>query len=458
MLIKLNKDTVLTEKHIIKLIELHKNEVINYNNTRKYYEGDQDIVYRTQEDPLKPNNKLAHTYASTIVDRYAGYFMGEGISYKENTGGDLEKLNLISIYNDERQHNMEVAKSMGIYGFSYELMWIDEEGQFRFKEVEPQEMIVVSDNTLNEDIMYAIHITLNKDLFGNEDTYSVSVYDNAYVKEYTVDSKMSQIAFVGEYTHNLPLVPVAVYKNNEELMGDFDKVKTLIDAYDKLGSDRLNDIETISDTYLALYGIGAIGEEYFGEDEGFSQDQAIQDMRKNKVLIFNDKDSKAEFLTKTPNGADAETLAIRLVSEIHKQSGVPEDFEKAISGATSGQALKMLMFPMENRTAVKESGFRKGLYRRLEVINGYLKLFNVSAWNAITPVFTRNIPTADMNSVDDLVKLVQANIISTETAMSQVPFIEDITKELENVKTEKEEAYDAFAPQFPAQEEEEVVE
>lgn len=457
MLIKLNKDTVLTDKHVIKLMELHQNEIVKYNKANDYYEGEQDILFRKQEDLLKPNNKLVHSYASTIVDRYAGYFMGEGVSYKENTGGDLERLNLISIYNDEKQHNMEVAKSMGIYGLSYELMWIDEQGEFRFKEVEPQDMIVVVDNTLNENIMYGIHIVFNKDLFGNEDTYSVFVYDKTFVVEYTVNNQMSQISFVREYPHNLSDVPVAVYKNNEELMGDFDRVKPLIDAYDKLDSDRLNDIETISDTYLALYGIGAIGEEYFGDETTPSQEEAIQDMRRNKVLIFNDKDSKAEFLTKTPNGADAETLALRLVSEIHKQSGVPEDFEKAISGATSGQALKMLMFPMENRTAVKEAGFRKGLYRRLELINGFLSLFNISAWNAITPVFKRNIPTADMNSVDDLVKLVQAGIISAETAMSEVPFVEDVVKELEKIKVEKEEAYDAFAPQFPA-EEEEVVE
>lgn len=458
MLFKLNRDAVLTERHILKFMEFHANEVVKYNKDKEYYEGKQDILNRYQEDPLKPNNKLSHSYASTIVDRYAGYFMGEGISYKENTGGDLEQLNLISIYNDEATHNMEVAKSMGIYGLSYELIWIDEQGQFRFKEIEPQEMIVITDNTLNEDIMYGIHIVFNKDIFGDEDTWTVSVYDKTTVKEYTVNNKMSQIDFITEYPHNLNEVPVAIYKNNEELINDFEKVKTLIDAYDRLGSDRLNDIETISDTYLALYGINAIGEEYFGEEEGDNTNQAIQDMRRNKVLIFNDKDSKAEFLTKTPNGADAETLAIRLVSEIHKQSGVPEDFEKAIGGATSGQALKMLMFPMENRTAVKEAGFRKGLYRRLEILNGFLSLFNISAWNAITPVFKRNIPTADMNSTDDLVKLVSAGIISAETAMSEVPFVEDITQELDKIKQEKEEAMDAFAPQFPAEEEEEVVE
>lgn len=445
MIFKYGKEEVLSERVILKFLEKHQQEVHKFNQNQKYYDGKSDILDKIAEDPLKPNNKLAHSYATTIVDRYAGYFMGAGITYKEaSEKGDIEALNLINTYNDEFQHNMELAKDMGIYGYAAELMWIDEIGQFRYKAIDPQELIVITDYSLNEEVIYAIHMTYQEDLFGEEDWYEVSVYDAAMVRNYKVNGLMSEISFRGEYPHNLNNVPVAIYKNNTELINDFDRVKALIDAYDTLDSNRLDDIQTISDTYLALYGIGSIGEEYFGEEEGQTQQEQIFDMRKNKVLLFNDKEARAEYLTKTPNGADAETLAIRLVSEIHKQSGVPEDFEKAIGGATSGQALKMLMLPMENRTSVKEAGFRKGIYRRLEIINGFLKLFNISAWNAITPVFKRNIPTADMNAVDDLVKLVSAGIISKETAMSEVPFVEDTAQELERLEQEKEQAVDYF--------------
>ena len=53
------------------------------------------------------------------------------------------------------------------------------------------------------------------------------------------------------------MVPIAIYKNNEEEQGDFEQVISLIDAYDKMESDSLNDFEYFVDAYLALYGFTA---------------------------------------------------------------------------------------------------------------------------------------------------------------------------------------------------------
>jgi len=62
---------------------------------------------------------------------------------------------------------------------------------------------------------------------------------------------------VSEEEHYFGAVPIAVFKNNEEEVGDFEKVISLIDAYDKMESDSLNDFEYFTDAYLALYGFTA---------------------------------------------------------------------------------------------------------------------------------------------------------------------------------------------------------
>jgi len=57
------------------------------------------------------------------------------------------------------------------------------------------------------------------------------------------------------------MVPIAIFENNEDQMGDFEKVIDLIDAYDKMESDSLNDFEYFVDAYLALYGFTAEAED-----------------------------------------------------------------------------------------------------------------------------------------------------------------------------------------------------
>ena len=44
-------------------------------------------------------------------------------------------------------------------------------------------------------------------------------------------------------------VPVSVYINNDERFGDCEKIKPLIDAFDKTQSDIANDFESFTHAY-----------------------------------------------------------------------------------------------------------------------------------------------------------------------------------------------------------------
>lgn len=96
---------------------------------------------------------------------------------------------------------------------------------------------------------------------------------------------------------------------------------------------------------------------------------------------------------------------------------------------------------MENVTAIKESKFRKGLMRRIELIVNYLKVKEAKADNYldIKPVFTRNIPSNDAETVQMVTSL--DNILSKETLLAQIPFVEDVQKECEKINKENEELY-----------------
>ena len=79
---KLNKEQVLTPELIKKIINKHKANVVpKYFKMDDYYHARNQILRRQINDPSKPNNKVAHPYASYITDTLTGYFMGEGVTY-----------------------------------------------------------------------------------------------------------------------------------------------------------------------------------------------------------------------------------------------------------------------------------------------------------------------------------------------------------------------------------------
>jgi len=143
------------------------------------------------------------------------------------------------------------------------------------------------------------------------------------------------------------MVPVAIYENNEDQMGDFEKVIDLIDAYDKMESDSLNDFEYFVDAYLALYGFTADAED-------------IQQMKQNRVLLM-DEGTSAEWLIKSENDATTENMKDRLDKDIHKFAKCPNLADQEFASNASGIAITSQLLGTENLTAIKERKFKKGL-------------------------------------------------------------------------------------------------
>ena len=95
------------------------------------------------------------------------------------------------------------------------------------------------------------------------------------------------------------------------------------------------------------------------------------------------------------------------------------------------------MVGTENLISVKERKFKKGLQRRLELISLIqgVKLAGFD-WRAIDITFTRNLPANDVEIANVVNTL--SNVVSTETLLAQVPFVEDVQAEMEKLDKERE--------------------
>jgi SPP1 family phage portal protein len=144
------------------------------------------------------------------------------------------------------------------------------------------------------------------DVVGDKTFTIVEVIDTANVRRYKMDNSFMLLE---EYPHYFGMVPVAIYKNNEEERGDFEAVISLIDAYDKMESDTLNDFEYFVDAYLALYGYTADSDE-------------VAKMKEDRILLM-DEGTSAEWLIKQTSDAYIENMKNRLDKDIHKFAKCP---------------------------------------------------------------------------------------------------------------------------------------
>ena len=373
-------------------------------------------------DSTKPNNKIANSYASYITDTLVGYFMGKPVSYNADDDKVLEELNMIFEYNDEADENIELAKNASIYGVAYEMLYMSEE-EVRFKSLDPKQCIPIFDDTIDSNLLAFIRYYDNYDVVQDKTITIIELITDTTITRYQCGNNYNDFTLLDSYKHYFGMVPIAIFKNNEEELGDFETVISLIDAYDKLESDSLNDFEYFVDAYLAMYGSTAEPED-------------IQQMKENRVLLM-DEGTSAEWLTKNVSDNNIENIKNRIDADIHKFAKCPNMADKEFASNASGVAIKFKLLGTENKVSIKERKFKRGLQQRLELlatINGVLS--DGFDWRSIDIVFSRNIPSNDT----DIANMVNtlSGIVSEETLLAQLPFIENVQDEIKRLDADKE--------------------
>ena len=431
--IRIDKETEINGKVVKWIIEKHKEEKTRRSNLREYYNNNNTtIMNREYKDLKKPMNKLAHPFASYITNMAVGYFLGKPVAYNSENVDLLERLNTVFKYNDEADNNTTLAKHSSIGGYSVELLYVDENSEARFVALPGDEVAIVYDNTLEENILCAVRY-FEEEIPGEDKAKTtVNVYTKELIQTYElVDDEAKHMPDKDE-VHFFGDVPVSVYLNNDEMYGDFEKVKSLIDAYDQAQSDTANDFEYFTNALLVISGVPI-------EDK-----EAGLDFKNDRVINFMGSDGKAEYLIKNINDSALENYKNRLVEDIEKFTQVPALTDEKFAGNVSGESMKYKLMGLENITGIKEAKFKKGLMRRIELLCNFLNIStnDIALYTDIQPVFTRNRPQNET----ELANMVKGlyGILSDETLISRLPFIENAREEIEKRNSEKESTLDGY--------------
>lgn len=431
---KLNSDGTIHRLSLVEiqnLIDKHQAEIDRINNLELYYRNKNPKimgrVVATKEEIEagieKPNNKIPHPYAYYITTMTTGYFMGEPIQYKFPESYD-EPIKKIFRYNDEAACNNTLSTNSSKFGYSVEQHYIDENSMIRFAPVNVDEIIYLVEPNLSEDMWCTIRHWSDEDLATGELHTYVQVYYEDYQEEFHYVNSTRMVLGEPEILyHPYGDVPFVIYDNNDARMGDYEIVIDLIDMYDQAESDTANDFEYFSNAYLKITGVTVDSEE-------------AKKLKKIRVFNFPDKEGDASFLTKEINDTATENYKNRLDSDIHKFSLVPDMSDENFVGNASGVSIKYKLQGLEFLCSVKEDKFKKGLLRRIELINNILNIKSSVPVDLVSDteiIFTRN-------TVDNLVELIEnvnklSGIISREGQLEMLDGkVIDKNKELERIE------------------------
>lgn len=438
----LNEDGSPSAALLRNCINEHKQQCNRFKRLHDYYYGEHDIKNRVRDNPKAPNNKLVCNHAEYIVDMSTGYFLGNPIKYKSesiDSDGGAKVLDITPITDnfkdvDIHSHDVELDRDRSIYGIALELPFAtdDEQPIIDFAEISPEHGFLVVDDTVKHKPLFGVNYYPQYDVTGTLTKYAIFVYTADKIYQYTskVLDEPNTYNLIDAQDHYFGMVPFIEYKNKKSCQGDFEQVISLIDAYNTLQSDRINDKQQFVDAILKVKGAS------FGDTE----EEATQSAKTLKELgvLELPSDGEADWLVKTMNETEIEVLKKAIKDDIHEFSKVPCLSDANFASTDSGVALAYKLLAFEMLIKQKENFFRQGLKQRLKLMCNFYncKGFNLDS-GCIDVEMSRSLPINRTELINMVVAL--DGVVSDETRLSLLDFIDDPKEELKKLKEDLKE-------------------
>lgn len=306
---------------------------------------------RFDDNPI--NNKINNDFFGEIVDFKTGYFAGKPFSYsysktdesEEVTGGETaidEASKTLSDFvtrNNMYDKDLEMTKQSAICGYCGRLFYHDLDGNERVMIIPGYQTIILSRTTICEP-EYAVRYFLTTDIKDNK-IWKVEFYDTENI--YYFEGNLSNLQFVKQEINLYDYCPLQGIPNNNELIGDAEKVIQAINDYDRNISDNSNDIEAFSSAYMVFENIMA-------------DDKEIEKAQKSGAIKFKTgpNGGKVYYLTKDVNDTFTENHLNRLEKDIYKFSKTPNLNDETFGNA-SGISLKFKLLGLETKCGMFEA-------------------------------------------------------------------------------------------------------
>ncbi|MEM0531605.1 phage portal protein [Zongyangia sp. HA2173] len=371
----------------------------------------------------KPDKRIAVNFAKYITDTMNGFFIGIPIKVMcDEDKAVADYVEFLDQYNDQDDNNAELSKMCSIYGKAYEMYYVDDLGNIGITYLSPEEAFMIYDDSILERPRYFCRVYKDAD-----DIVYVSVSDDTRVRYLSMEGGLHWLP-EEEKSHGFEGVPATEYRENEEEIGIFEPVLTMINEYNEAVSEKANDVAYFADAYLKVLGAKVLPDN-------------LQEIRDNRIINFegllDNGQLEVDFLQKPDGDTSQEHLLDRLEKLIFQISMVANISDENF-GTSSGIALKYKLQAMSNLALTKQRKFTSGMNRRYMLIfSNPVSGMKKDDWVKLTYQFTQNIPSNLLEESQIAGNL--AGIVSQQTQLSILSCVDNVQQEIEQIKQDEEE-------------------
>ena len=372
-----------------------------------YYRGEQP-VNKGEAVRGRPNNLLRAPFPRYITEVHTGYFLGipPALAYGEAAAG--ERYAALSRELDLPHLYFDLGRDLSICGAGFALVWAERSG-VRACRCDPCDCFAIRSGDAGAPLLAAVRLFPG----GKGETRGV-LYTAERLVPFAWDGSGVTLGTAEEnLLHTIPLLP---FYNNCQGMGDFEMVTGLVDAYNVLLSGALDDMQSVANAFLALYGM-----------QGTTQ-KDIDNANRTRILSLSEG-GRAEFVVKNLNHEALGQLETNLRRSILQLSMTPDLCDEHFAGNSSGVALQYKLWGIEQVRAAKERTFTDGLRGLLAVLTAGEQLMgrNIDLTGGMA-TFYKNLPQDNSALAETLLSL--SPVLSAQTILENLPWVTDVQEEL----------------------------
>lgn len=381
-----------------------------------YYLGQQP-VNKGEAIRGRPNNLLRVPFPRYITEVHTGYFLGLPPTLSLSDSGSAQRYD--ALRRELRLDHLlfDIGRDLSICGAGFLLVWLERSG-VRACRCDPLDCFVLRSGAAGAPLLGVVRLYGE----GRQGTRG-TLYTAEQTTPFTWDG---QTATPGQPEDNLlHVLPVIPFFNNCQGTGDFEMVTGLVDAYNLLLSGAMDDMQSVANAFLALYGM-----------QGTTQSD-IDQANRTRLLSLSEG-GRAEFVVKNLNHEALGQLEKNLRRSILQLSMTPDLSDESFSGNSSGVALQYKLWGIEQTRAAKERTFTDGMRAFLKVLTAGERLLGGAAdFTSGELTFYKNLPQNHTELVETLLSL--SPVLSRRTILENLPWVTNAEEELRRKTEEQEE-------------------
>ena len=445
----------MTDKQFV---ELELNRWINSEKRKKmltgeaYFEGKQAILHRQRTiigvDGNKevvsnlPNNKLVDNQYGKMVKQKANYLLGKPLVF-ESENNYYEEL-LKQIFTKDFMRKIKNGTVDGLNGGLFWLyVYVDDKGNLKFQRFPAYSVLPFWKDSEHTELDCAVRFYITEAYEGTVPTTveHVEIFTSEGVKRYIRKNTMliedvdqpseSYLTDTDGNAYNWLKIPLVAFKFNDTEIPLIQRCKCLQDAYNEVYSDFMNNMQEDSRNSILIL------KNYDGEDLGtFRHNLAAYGVV--KVKSVDGVEGGVDTLRIEVNAANYESILKALKKSIIENCMGYDAKDDRLGGNANQMNIKSVYNDIDLEANDTESEYQAAFEQLLFFVDSYFQAIGKGDFTKepVTITFNRDMIMNESEVIDNLVKLGVK--LSNETLVGQVPFVDDVQKELDRIKSEDE--------------------